>query len=190
MNTYGELTDNELVPLLAAGDNIAYTEIYNRYHGKLYVHVFQKLGSREDSKDVIHDLFISLWHNHHKLELKTTLGAYLYTAARYRVFDRISRKQVESRYIKSIELFAEKAEYITDHEVRERELVAMIDKEIASLPPKMREIFNLSRKENLSHKQIAAQLNLSAQTVKTQVNNALRVLRIKLGSFIVFCFFM
>lgn len=190
MSAYNELTDNELVSLLTAGDNIAYTEIYNRYHGKLYIHVFQKLGSREDSKDVIHDLFISLWHNHSKLELKTTLAAYLYTAARYRVFDRISRKQVETKYIKSIELFASQGEYITDHEVRERELVALIDKEIAALPPKMREIFNLSRKENLTHKEIAVKLNLSSQTVKTQVNNALRVLRVKLGAFVVLCFFM
>lgn len=190
MGTYVELTDNELVLLLKAGDNIAYTEIYNRYQGHLYLHVLQKLNNREDSKDIIHDLFISLWHNHLKLELKTTLAAYLYTAARYRVFDRISRKQVESKYIKSIELFVEQGAYIADHEVREKELIAQIDKEIAALPPKMREIFNLSRKENLTHKEIAKQLNLSSQTVKTQVNNALRVLRVKLGSFVVFCFFM
>lgn len=188
MNSYSELTDNELACLLKAGDNIAYTEIYNRYHGKLYIHVFNKLHSREDSRDIIHDLFISLWHNHTELELKTTLSAYLYTAARYCVFDFISHKQVESKYYNSLKVFIDQGEYITDHKVRERELLEQIDKEISALPAKMREIFNLSRKENLSHKQIAIQLDLSVQTVKKQVNNALKVLRVKLGIFIFVAF--
>ena len=190
MSSYSKLTDNELVSLLRSGDNIAYTEVYDRYHGKLYIHVFNKLRSREDSRDIIHDLFISLWQNHGGLELKTTLSAYLYTAARYRVFDLISHKQVADKYFNSLKVFVEQGEYITDHQVRERELLELIDKEISALPPKMREIFNLSRKENLSHMQIATRLNISAQTVKKQVNNALKVLRVKLGAFIFLAFFL
>lgn len=45
----------------------------------------------------------------------------------------------------------------------------------------MQEVFSLSRKGYLSHKEIAADLNLSEQTVKKQVNNALRILRTRLG---------
>ncbi|WP_449438768.1 sigma factor-like helix-turn-helix DNA-binding protein [Pedobacter steynii] len=58
----------------------------------------------------------------------------------------------------------------------------LIEKEIASLPSKMKEVFELSRKANLSHRQIAIELDLSEKTVKNQVNNALKVLRLKLGS--------
>lgn len=184
MSNYSELTDHELAGLLKSGDNIAYTEIYNRYHGKLYIHVFNKLHSREESKDILHDLFISLWQNHASLDLKTTLAAYLYTAARYRVFDCVSHKQVEHKYFRSLKEFVDKGEYNTDHKVRERELMAIIEREISALPARMREIFNLSRKENLSHMQIATQLDLSEKTVKKQVNNALKVLRVKLGFFI------
>lgn len=122
MGYYSELTDGELVLLLKAGDNIAYTEIYNRYHGKLYIHVYNKMQSREDCRDILHDLFISIWQNHAALEVQTTLSAYLYTAARYRVFDRISKKQVENRYLDSIKVFAEQGEYLTDHRVRESQI--------------------------------------------------------------------
>ncbi len=59
--------------------------------------------------------------------------------------------------------------------------MAIIEKEIGALPPKMREVFELSRKENLSHKEIAEKLNLSEKTVKKQVNNSLKILRSKLG---------
>lgn len=181
MGNYHELTDDELAVLLRSGDNRAYTEIYNRYHGKLYVHVFHRLNSREDTKDLLHDLFISLWKNHASLILNTTLAAYLYTAARYRVFDFIAHKKVAYKYYSSLRDFVESGEYYTDHKVREAQLKASIAREIEALPAKMREIFNLSRVEHLSHKQIAEKLNLSEQTVKKQVTNALKVLRVKLG---------
>ena len=78
--------------------------------------------------------------------------------------------------------FLESNYSVTDHRIREKQLTELINKGIADLPDKMREIFELSRKNSLSHKQIAAQLNLSEQTVKKQVNNALRILRTKLGT--------
>ncbi|MNH46718.1 RNA polymerase sigma factor [compost metagenome] len=59
----------------------------------------------------------------------------------------------------------------------------MIDREIASLPPKMQEVFLMSRKDNLSHKEIADKLGITEPTVKKQVNNALKTLRVKLGLF-------
>ena len=69
----------------------------------------------------------------------------------------------------------------TDHLIREKQLKAYIEKEIQALPPKMRAIFEMSRKEHLSYKEIAAITNTSENNVSTQVNNALRILRAKLG---------
>ena len=60
--------------------------------------------------------------------------------------------------------------------------MACVEAEIAALPPKMREIFELSRKAHLTHRQIAEKLGLSEKTVKKQVNNSLKILRSKLGS--------
>jgi RNA polymerase sigma-70 factor (ECF subfamily) len=177
-----KLGDDELVSLLNKGNQLAYTEIYNRYHAALYIHVFNKIRSREESRDIVHDLFSSLWIKREELSLQTTLAAYLYTAVRYRVFDFISHRQVSAKYMESISSFAIPGDGITDHLIRERQLQAQIDKEIATLPAKMREIFELSRKGNLSHRAIAEALGLSEQTVKKQVNNSLKIMRSKLGS--------
>jgi RNA polymerase sigma-70 factor (ECF subfamily) len=190
MAAYHSMSDVELTGLLRSGDNAAFTEIYNRYHAALYIHAFNKLRNREESRDIVHDLFGSLWNNRVNLVVKTTLSAYLYTAVRYKIFDFISHRDVESRYISSIGEFVEKGDYITDHLVREKELTALIEKEIAALPPKMREVFELSRKANLSHKEIAEQLKLSEKTVKKQVNNSLKILRTKLGSAIFTAFIL
>jgi RNA polymerase sigma-70 factor (ECF subfamily) len=66
--------------------------------------------------------------------------------------------------------------------VREKQLAAIIEREIAALPPKMREVFVLSRKEYLTHKEIAELLGISEQTVSKHVTNALKILRVKLGA--------
>ncbi|HYH54966.1 MAG TPA: sigma-70 family RNA polymerase sigma factor, partial [Anseongella sp.] len=131
-------------------------------------------------------LFTTLWTRRAELDIKGCLSAYLYVCIRNRVIKLISRKQVESAYFTSLGLFLEQGSPIADHLVREKELARTIEREIGELPPKMRTIFNLSRKEHLSHGEIADRLGLSAATVKKQVNNALKVLRVKLQHFLLF----
>ncbi|MNL17944.1 RNA polymerase sigma factor [compost metagenome] len=62
------------------------------------------------------------------------------------------------------------------------ELTRLIDKEVSALPQKMKEIFEMSRNQELSHREIAAQLNISDHTVKKQINNAIKILRPKITS--------
>jgi RNA polymerase sigma-70 factor (ECF subfamily) len=189
MSAVDKLSDNELVSLLNKGDQAAYTEIYHRYHAVLYLHVFSKIHNQEEAKDIVHDLFSSLWHKRESILLESTLAAYLFSAARYRAFNLILHSQVKTRYIDSIREFKEQNDG-TDHLIRERQLQEMIASEIAALPEKMRVIFELSRKGNLSHRAIADLLDLSEKTVKKQVNNALKILRSKLGTSILITFIL
>lgn len=176
------LSDSELLELLAQGDKSAFTTIYNRYFELLYIHSFKILGNEDEAKDVLQDLFSSLWTRREQILLTGNLSAYLYTSVRNKIFDTLSHKKVVRRHSDSLKVFAEKGYVNTDHRIRERELTALIEKEVAALPPKMRHIFELSRKENYSHREIAQQLKVSEQTVRTQVKNALKVLRVKLGA--------
>jgi RNA polymerase sigma-70 factor (ECF subfamily) len=181
MLAYGSFSDSELLTLLREGDASAYTVIYNRYFEELYIHACQRLHDRDEAQDVIHELFAALWNKKETLEIKSSLAAYLYTSVRNRIMDVIAHQQVETKYVSSLQNFIETGYCITDHQVRERQLTALIEKGISELPPKMREVFELSRKHVMSHKEIAIQLNLSEQTVRKQVNNALKILRLKLG---------
>ena len=76
----------------------------------------------------------------------------------------------------------------TDFLVRENDLKALIEKEIHLLPPKMREVFILSRNKRMSHREIADVLAISEQTVSTHIKRALRVLRIRLGVWVYLIF--
>lgn len=182
MSYYSARSDDELVALLRNGDAAAYTVIYNRYFDALYLQARQKLNNAEEAQDIVHELFTALWTKREVLEIKTSLTAYLYGAVRNRILDLIAHQQVESKYMRSLQDYLSQGTCITDHAIREKLLVQLIEKCIAALPDKMRAIFELSRKEKLSHKEIAEQLNLSEQTVKKQVNNALKILRTKLGA--------
>lgn len=181
MVIYNTISDEDLVLLLNNGDRLAFTQIYERYKYLLYMHALRRLRNEAEAEDLIHDLFATIWNRHETLNLKGSLQGYLYTAVRNRIFKLMAHKNVESEYISSFHQAIEPTANITDYLVREAQMAAMIEKEIAALPPKMREVFELSRKQHLSHKEIAEQLNISEQTVSKQVTNALKILKTRLG---------
>lgn len=181
MTDYSNFTDQELTVLLKNGNHTAFTEIYHRYKRLLYTHAYQRLRDEQEVDDIIHELFTALWMKRDQLILKTNLAGYLYTAIRNRILDYVAHQKIESDYLSSFDSFLKRSENFTDFLLREKQLSALIDKEIAALPPKMREVFELSRKENLSHEEIAVKLGITKKTVKSQVNNALKILRSKLS---------
>lgn len=178
---YGNLNDAELVSLLKRNDDRAYNEIYQRYKWVLFLHALKRIRNREEAKDIVQELFITLWDKRREMEIKGHLSGYLFTAIRNRVIKFISHQQVESVYISSLGNSINAGVCITDHRTRENNLAEIIEREIQDLPEKMRQVFILSRKHNLSHKEISAQLGIEETTVKRQISNALKILRTKLG---------
>jgi RNA polymerase sigma-70 factor (ECF subfamily) len=182
---YSELSDTDLLSKLRNGDEKAYSEIYHRYKNKLYLHAYKKLHDQQQADDVIHDVFTELWLKRKTIPA-TNLGGYLYTAVRNDILDIISHQDVESAYIVSLQNYIEQGEAIADHRVRTNMLTDLINKEVGGLPEKMREVFELSRKLHLSHREISEKLNISEKTVKNQINNALKILRGRLAMLIFF----
>lgn len=179
MLPYDTLSDQELASLLKDGDHTAYNEIYNRYSGVLYLHACNMLRDRDEAKDVLQEIFTSIWVNRTSIELNYKFSAYLYAAVRNRVLKSLARKQREAAYYNWSHETSANSYCSTDHAVREGQLAILIEKEIDALPAKMREVFLLSRRNHLTHKEIAIQLDIAEPTVKKQVNNALKILREK-----------
>ncbi|MND50656.1 ECF RNA polymerase sigma factor SigW [compost metagenome] len=179
MSGYRKYDDKELILFLKEGDQAAFTEIYNRYWASMYSHVYKMLRSQEESKDLLQDMFSSLWLKAADIDEQTKLSGYLYLSARNRVFNLIQRNKVKNDYLASVAQFISEAGTETMERLDEKDLINAIESEIQNLPPKMREIFELSRKANLTHKEIAEKLNISDQTVRKQVQNALRILKPK-----------
>jgi len=189
MISYKDFTDQELIAVLKQGDPAALTEIHRRYYSILYIHAYRRFPYREEVKDIIQDLFTWLWDNREDVEFKSGLPGYLYTSIRNRLYKIYRHQTVIDRYAGSLAEFMERGEETTQRKVDENEMQALINKEIASLPPATRAIFELSKNEGFTYLEIAEKLNLSPHTVRTQIRNALRILKTKLGVNILFIFF-
>lgn len=178
MSVYNDFSDEELTVLLKQEDQIAFTEIYNRYWAEMYYHTFRMLKDEDSSKDVVQDVFSTLWLKSSALKAETKLSGYLYISVRNKVLNLVAQNKVRNDYLSSVATFVTQS--TNDNALfDEREVLEIVEAEIRNLPPKMREIFELSRKENLSHKEIAEKLNISPQTVKKQVQNALKIIKNK-----------
>jgi RNA polymerase sigma-70 factor (family 1) len=181
MIAYNSLSDQDLNLLLKEGNRMAFTEIYQRYFKLLYVHAYKLLKDEDEASDVVHDLFEFVWSKREQLEITTKLSSYLYAAVRNKIFTLGLRSERKTRYLDSLKEFIEKGEFLTDIRIREQELSALIEKEINALPPQMKKVFEMSRREGMSHKDIANELGTSEHTVRTQIKKSLRILRSRLG---------
>ena len=181
MTAYSKLPDPELAALLRDGNREAFAEIYNRHWKLIYAHVYKMLRDEEDAKDIVQEVFGNLWVKASSIKNNNNISGFLYTSARNKVFDLIEKNKVRSDYIGEIASFV--SDPINDQvtSIDEKRILEILEREIQKLPPKMREIFELSRRDSLSHKEIAAKLNISEQTVKKQVHNALKVIKPKLN---------
>ncbi|WP_184623170.1 RNA polymerase sigma-70 factor [Pedobacter cryoconitis] len=181
MKMYSEFTDSELVILLKNKDHAAFSEIYNRYAMLIFYKINQMIRDEEASKDLVQDLFVGFWDKPELIQENNNLSGYLYIAGRNRVLKFIQRNKLKNDHVTSLAKYASDVSLETMQDIDERELKIIVQREIDNLPAKMKVIFELSRKDNLSHAEIAKKLGLSDQTVKKQINNALKVLRAKLS---------
>jgi len=177
--------DETLFDRFKNGDDHAYRIIYERFSPMLYLHGYKFLKDDDQVKDLIQDLFTTLWNKRQEISISSSLSAYLYGSVKNKILDHIAHQNVRARYETSLQGFIETGYCFADQKLREEELKRLIEQGINNLPAKMREIFEMSRMKNLSHKEIAEQLKISDKTVKKQVSNALKALRVKIGALLI-----
>lgn len=166
-------TDEQLVDQIKLGDEAAFQHIYHKYVTKLYASAYNLLRDQTACEEIVQELFIELWVKRHQLEIEN-LNAYLYTATRNRVLMGLRAKKIE---LDNAALDFLESHYSADGLIMEKQLNQEIDEAIQELPEKCREVFILSRKQQLSNREIAELMNISVKTVENQITKALQKLR-------------
>lgn len=173
--------DTMVTQLLRQGDEKAFSLLYDTLWESLFSYVMRILHDREDTMDIVQETFIDLWQQRNTLANVNSIRSYIFSIARYKAL-RYIRLNIEKRdYLASLIEFFDEYEKSVESQLFTQELQRIIDAEVANLPQKMREVFVLSREKNLSYKEIAEQLNISDKTVKKQISNSLKILRLKLN---------
>ncbi|TGV00562.1 RNA polymerase sigma-70 factor [Flavivirga rizhaonensis] len=175
-----KLKDDLLIERLKNDDKKVLTELYNTYWKPLFLSSYNLLKNKELCEEIIQDVFIDLWNKREKIQIQISLNSYLYACTRYKVF-----AQFRKNKIIRIELYEDlknRFQYSTpETKIMHKELVAQINAVVETLPRKCQNVYKLSRHQQLSHKEIAEQLNISTKTVENHISFALRALRNSLG---------
>ncbi|MET4137643.1 RNA polymerase sigma-70 factor [Pedobacter sp. UYP1] len=177
MKAYTRLDDFQLIELLKGDDESAFAEIYSRYAENMAGFACSKLYSLEDARDLIHDLFVKLWENRNQLVISSNLKTYLYLLVRHRIIDKIRKNITREEYAESLKSLRYAYHNSIEQKIYLKELENTIEKSLNELSPRVKEIYQMSRVEELSIKEIAEKLGLAEQTVKNQLSTALKHLQ-------------
>lgn len=166
-----------LICRIRLSDESAFEEVYREYAPALVTYAGSKLASLEETRDLIQDVFANLWSNREKLNITTSLRAYLFTAVKYRIIDHIRRNITHEHYVSMMCSLSVQPESSLEKSIEAKDLHRSLQEAVSMLPSRTREIYYLSRNANLKIAAIAKLLNLSDQTVKNQLTTALKHLR-------------
>ena len=180
---YNDKEDKELWQLVqAADDTRAFAELHLRYAAQLHALAFRKLGDGPVAEDVVQDLFVGFWVNRGSIHIERTFNSYLFSSLKNRIISYL-RTQITktSKPLDALEP-SEYGAYSSDQVqewIHAAELQEIYLIELDALPPKSRQVFELSR-SGLSNREIAGLLSLAEKTVEFHVSKCLRVLRHKM----------
>lgn len=183
-----ELTNEEILVLIQQGDEAAFEELYNRYWKKLYNAIYSRTRSVEWAEGIVQDFFTSLWLKREKLKISSSFEAYAFTAVRYHLFHYIRKEVIRKKYSDAVKVLPVHHPNSTEEAVLLNDLNSRLSTAINHLPEKCRSVFELSRREHKSNREIAEELGISEKTVENHLTRALKHLRLSLKEIFLFLF--
>ena len=165
------------------GDQKALETVFRSFYQELFFFAHTFIGESEIAEEVVQDVFIQIWEKKESLEIQTSPKSYLYTAVRNRSINYLKSKlaKIRSETEVTLDMVIESNHDSADSKLSEKELIQLIQIGIYSLPEKCRIIFKLSRDSGMTYDEIANELGVSKETVKSQIKIALGKLRQFLG---------
>lgn len=175
-------SDKILVSLLQQGNSNAFKLLFERYHKKLFVFLL-KFIPISDAEEIVQEVFVKVWEKREGLNEELSFSAYIYKIARNLLLNHMRKKTFIHCY--NLELQSiDKISDTTTEQVYYNDIKNIIDNLVNELPEKRREIYLLSREKGLSNKEISTFLNISMNTVETQMRRSLQFLREKVRLFL------
>ena len=178
------VSDQDLWLAVKNGEEQAFTSLFYRYSSRIYSNSYGYVRDSEACKEIVHDIFISLWTNRSTLVI-SNFNAYVTSAARYRVYKLMTqRKNAVLDYKENLDEL-EVADSLTStnegyDNLNKSDFEQQVNKILEELPGRCREIFLMSRFQHLSNEEIALKLGISKRTVENQITHALKYLRFSL----------
>lgn len=164
-----------LLNQIASGDRKAYEALFRMYYAPMVLYAHRLLKNKEESEDVVADLFCDLWGKRQHLQTVESERDYLFILLRNKIVDSLRRKQKHQRQ--------ELTDYVSEESIEdtifEVELYKQLHDAIESLPKKCAEVLRL-KMQGLNDREIAKEVGIEYETVRSHTKRGISLLRRKI----------
>ncbi len=179
-----ETLDQQLLERIRLTDYEAFEELHRRYYDSLFRTASKKIGSYDEAYDLLQEFFTELWEKRAQFVVTNSLDAYMRNRLWFKLSTYFRSKGFQDKHFRKFAEYLQttEKEAVDEMEVREinlqyEELMERINKAIEEMPPKMKEVFLLSREQQLTAPSIAEKLQISTKTVNNQLHIAMNRIR-------------
>ncbi len=180
------MVNQKLIQNISRGDQQAFRELFDRYHGKLFELARYYSKSDQIAEEVTNDVFVKIWNKRSKLTSIKQLESYLYIATKNETLTylRDNKKELALMSINQVELNLKLQVQDAEHSFLSKELVSALEESIKNLPEKSGLVYRMVKEDNLSYKEVAKVLDLSVKSIEKHMGLAFKCIRKDLSSYL------
>ena len=163
---------------LKDGEEFYFRQVFDQYHQKLYFFILYKTKSEYIAEEVVQMAFTKLWQCRQTLQEEYTISTQLFRIATTILIDFLRKYHHKDAVTARLDVLdIEKGVDSTTEKMRGAELQKRISEAINDMPPVRKQVFEMSREQGMSYREIAATLSVSSKTVETHIYKALKQIK-------------
>lgn len=173
--------DIQLYLDIQAVNYTAFKQLFQKYYAHLCRYTSSLVMDADTAEDIVQEVFVQMWENRQKVQLTGSIRSFLYTCVRNRALRTLQNEQIQQRHSSHIKEFME---YLSScgYTEEEEEIINRIKTVMESLPPQCLKVFVMSVVDSKKYTEIASELQISVNTVKTHITKAYRLIRAQLSA--------
>lgn len=170
-------TDDILLRKIRNGNTQAFEQLFRKYYEAMHAHAYKFVSDSSTAEEVVQETFIHIWEKHATIQIHSSAYGYLAKAVRNRCINYLKSSYQQKNELGDIPEQLQPIVQTTEETLNAWELEQLLGQAIEQLPENCRIVFNLSRQAGLTYEEIATELGVSKETIKTQIKIALKKLR-------------
>lgn len=175
--------DENLMQEMKADNVYAFDILYKKYSKNLYNFSYSILKSKEDSENVLQDVFFVLWEKRLTIEKGSSVRYFIFTAAHNAAITVLRKRTSEIKFLEYLKSLQGVNQETLNSTIEYNELSDKLNEIIDQLPQRQKEVYLLHHEQGLKYNEIAGKLNISINTIENHMSRALKTIRMKLGAY-------
>lgn len=177
MLLYSAHNEKDLLLQVSQGDERAFRLLFNHHWDNIFGVAMAFTKSSTLAEEMVQDIFLKIWTGRDQLSTIEKFDQYLFIVSRNHIFNELRKKTREEPFTEYLLNYVHDTAPCPDDLLSFKQSAELVDKAIGQLPVQQRRVFRLSRESGLTHEAIAVSLQISKNTVRSHIHQALLFIR-------------